>query len=376
MIYTKKTTALLLTVLLAGNMLLCSCGKTNQTTQTSEEVTTTTTEATTTTEETMTETTETTIPNGRDTTPYKQLVLDGEASHHFITSDYCYIESDKYVLFLDKDIDLPGDFKANLDVLIDEIETEMQLPYAPAGFSQGMVSNTEIYYEGNPWENWSIGSKIGIFIVVDREDKGYGNSVYNGDCVFHLHELISKDFWNSVPSYKKDPGRRRSFTPYHDIANTLAECIALRHCQYEIPGIMSKGMASHLSRTVIDALASKNSSFAAVKKKRYLYDNAIAQVVTEKNAEAVFTNDYFDKKQGYHNGMSQETYGRYFCKFLQATYGADFFKRFVEDVNKYGEGGNYAGIIKATVDDQDVFKKFGKWCKKNKALQKKNGVFK
>ena len=376
MIKTKKAATLLLTALVAGNMLLCSCDKTTETTQTSEEVTTTTTEATTTTEETTTETTETTIPNGRDTTPYKPLVLDGDGSHHFITTDYCYIESSKYVLFLDKDVDIPGDFTANLDMAIDEIENQLQLPYAPAGFDGGVISDTTAYYGINPWENWQIGPKIAIFVAIDREDAGYGSSVYNTDVVLRMYEFYSKDFWNSVPSYKKNPGRKRSYTPYDEITGLLAECIALRNCKNEIPGIMSLGIGDHLSRTVIDSLASKNSAFAQVKKKRYLYDSPIPQVITEKNAEKVFANDYFDSKTEYKNAMAQRTYGRYFCKFLLATYGKDAYKKFIEDSNTYGEGGNYAGIVKASTGDQDVFKKFGKWCKKNKALQKKNGVYK
>ena len=106
----KKATTLLLASLMAGSALLSACSNNTPATTPSEETTTTTTTEATTTVETTTETTETTIPNGRDTTPYKALVLDGDKDHHFLTTDYCFIESEKYVLFLDKDLDIPGDF--------------------------------------------------------------------------------------------------------------------------------------------------------------------------------------------------------------------------------------------------------------------------
>ena len=371
----KKATTLLLASLMAGSALLSACSNNTPATTPSEETTTATTTEATTTVETTTETTETTIPNGRDTTPYKALVLDGDKDHHFLTTDYCFIESEKYVLFLDKDLDIPGDFTANLDAIINEIETELGLPYAPADFEDRPVSNTTAYYGINPWENWRIGNKIGIFVAVDREDGGYGNSVYNSDIVIHQYELITKDFWNSVPSYKKAPDRRPSYVCYHFIADTLAQCILQRHCKYEIPAIMSKGVGQYLSRTVINALAADHPSLSIVKKKRYLYDAPIPQVVTAKNAESIFASDYYDKKAGYANPNAQQVYGRYFVQFLFSQYGKEFFKEYVSTVNNYGDGGNQVGIVTASCGDKDVFKKFGTWCKKHKALQKKGGVW-
>ena len=372
----KKTTTLLLASLIAGSALLCACDKNSPATQPSEETTTTatTTEATTT-SETTTEPTETTIPNGRDTTPYKALVIDGDKDHHFITSDYCFIESEKYVLFLDKDLDIPGDFTTNLDAIVNEIEKELGLPFAPEGFDASEVSDTSAYYGINPWTNWRIGNKIGIFIVVDREDSGYGDSVYNSDVVIHQYDLISKEFWNSVPSYKKAPERRPNYVCYQEITDVLARCIFQRHCKYDLPGIMSNGVGQYLSRTVINALAADHPSLSVVKKKRYLYDAAIPQVVTAKNAETIFASDYYDKKTGYPNVNAQQVYGRYFVQFLLSQYGQGFFKEYVSTVNSYGDGGNSVGIVTASCGDKDVFMKFGNWCKKNKALQKKGGVW-
>ena len=87
----RKLASLLLAVSVASSLFLCACDGTGQTTETSE-----TTE--------VTESVETTPPNGRDTTPYKLTKLDGNKDHHFLTTDYCYIESDKYVLFLEKNL--------------------------------------------------------------------------------------------------------------------------------------------------------------------------------------------------------------------------------------------------------------------------------
>lgn len=371
----KKATTLLLASLMACSTLLCACDKNTPATQPSEETTTATTTEATTTTETTTEPTETTIPNGRDTTPYKALVIDGDRTHHFITSDYCFIESEKYVLFLDKDLDIPGDFVTNLDAIVNEIENQLGLPFAPAGFEDHEVSDTSLYYDYNPWENWRIGNKIGIFIVVDREDSGYGNSVYNSDVVIHQYDLISKEFWDTVPSYKKAPDRRPNYVCYQYFTEILARCIIQRHCKYELTGIMSNGVGQYLSRTVIDALAADHPSLSVVKKKRYLYDAAIPQVVTAKNAEKIFAGDYYDEKKGYADANAQQVYGRYFCQFLLSQYGKDIFKEYVNTFNSYGDGGNQVGIVTAASGDKEVFKKFGNWCKKHKALQKKGGVW-
>lgn len=74
--------------------------------------------------EVMTQTSNEEPKPGPDNTPYEKLTLDGVSDHYIVTTDYCFIESEKYVLLLDKDDKIPGDFVIVLDAIIDELESQ------------------------------------------------------------------------------------------------------------------------------------------------------------------------------------------------------------------------------------------------------------
>ena len=114
-----KIPSLCLAGLIAGSALLSACNALEETTTTTTEETT---EATTTTTIATTELTWVTYANPKDSTTYKKLELDGVAENYVTVTDYSYIESEKYVLLLEKDVYLPGDFVVTLDAIVDEIE--------------------------------------------------------------------------------------------------------------------------------------------------------------------------------------------------------------------------------------------------------------
>ena len=81
--------------------------------------------------------------------PYEEVKLDGIEEHHFVSTDYCYLESEKYVLFIDKGIDLPGDFQANVDAIIDELEAELGLSSCPDTYEYcDRMVDISIYFDG------------------------------------------------------------------------------------------------------------------------------------------------------------------------------------------------------------------------------------
>ena len=364
----RKASALTMALLCAGSILLCSCDGAGKETED------TLTPATTSVETTET-TTETTKPNPRDTTPYKALPLDGEKEHHFITSDYCFYESKKYVLFFDKDLDIPGDFAGNLDILVDEVENKLGLTYAPEAFAEDTVPDINIYLAGNkPWEDWCIDGKLPLFVCVDREDKGYGTIGYDTHIIVSQYELFSKDFWNSVPSYKDNPGRRTDYVAYQNIAKAIAQSIVMRNFKNQPSTIISSGISEYISRTVIDSVADKSPSLSEVKKKRFLYDDPIPEIITAKNAETVFAADYDDAKTNTMDIGAARVYGRYLCQFLNEQYGPDFFKKIYDTAEAYSSSNDYVLILKNTFGE-DVFTKFGEWCKKNNIMQQTSAVF-
>ena len=81
--------------------------------------------------------------------PYEEVKLDGIEEHHFVSTDYCYLESEKYVLFIDKGIDLPGDFQVNVDAIIDELEKELGLSSCPDTYEYcDCMIDISIYFDG------------------------------------------------------------------------------------------------------------------------------------------------------------------------------------------------------------------------------------
>ncbi|MBP5775674.1 MAG: hypothetical protein J6W36_08265 [Clostridiales bacterium] len=385
----KKISVMLLALLIAGNTLLCSCGQAPA--ATSEETTAaTTTEATTTTAEETTEETTTVSPfvtyaNPKENSPYKAIELDGVKKNAVITTEYCYIESDKYIVFLDKDLKIPGDLKVNLDAIVDEIERQLGVTYNPPDARYDTVSDIAArYYEPkdedgngpNPWEGWDIGDKIPIFIVADRHDKALLSAATDSDVVICMYELFTNELWNSVPSYKKNAWRRSKYVDYSSFAHEITHTITLRNC--EMTKILTEGIADYMAYSVISSLASMYPSLAEVKKKKNWDDDSVRKKINAKNAESVFTDDYH--KLGIKNRGAEYAYGKRFWQFLYTTYGKGAFKKFYNGLKESNITYNYAEYDKATTKEyaalfkklygKDVFTKFGKWCVKKKVLQR------
>ena len=330
------------------------------------------------TEETTTE--ETTTVNGRDTTPYEQITLDGERDHHFIATDFCFIESEQCVIFMEKDIEIPGDFVINVEAIIDEIEKELGIPYDPDHYQYSDLIDMSVYFGMNPWEDWNVGRKIPIFLVVDREDVGRIPSACNEYALFCMYEMFSDDLWKSVPSYRDNDWRRMDHIDYNTIAHELTHTIQGRNC--ELTSIMTEGIAELMGMSVVDALADSYPSIALTKESFFLYDYAVPEMVNAENAERIFIEDYNQIDAA---GRGAEyVYGRYLWQFLFEKNGADAFSKYVNKViavkltynyGNYDEEimGKYAELLKELYGE-DVFTKFGDWCVEHNALQSLEGV--
>lgn len=370
--------ALIVSVVVSGSTLLCACDSKPK--ETSGSTAGTTVEATTeTTTEAMPEETETTTSKLEVTipdTPYEKVTLDGVKEHHFISTDYCYIEADKFVLLLDKDIDLPGDFVENVSAIIDEIENQLGVSYAPTDYDYPWLTDNTVYYGFNPWENWHLGTKIPIFLMVDREDEGMISCASASSALFVLYELFSDDFWNSVPSYRDNAWRKPSFVDYETIAHELTHTITLRNC--DLTQILAEGIAQYMGVSVVDALAEQYPSIGEFKENRFDFDFLIPEPINASNAEATFISDY--SQIDYSLRGAEYTYGKYLWMFLREEYGSEFFSSAAQGFHNlrlsfdpysnYDEAvvTKYADVLKSLYGD-DVFTRFGKWCTKNGYLQ-------
>ena len=322
------------------------------------------------------------VLTAKDLSPYKEITLDGVRDHHFVADDFCYIESEKYVVFLEKDVDVPGDFIVNVDAIVDELEKQLNVSSAPEDYPYDDVQDHSGYFGMNPWEDWNVGSKIPIFLITDEEDIGYISWACADDMVIADYAMYSEDVWNSVPGYYASDFRvREDYVDYPTIAHEMTHVITTRH--NEMTSIMTEGIADYMSRTVIDALAPDYPSIAICKENAYLYDNMIPEKVNADNAEKVFIDDYHEIEHA--DRGAEYTCGRYLCQFLDENYGDDFYSRYDDQITLDGIDyayGNYdeevmtayAEALKEVFGD-DVFTKFGEWCVENHALQELGGVW-
>jgi len=310
------------------------------------------------------------------TLPYDLVTLDGVKDHHFLSTDYCYIESEKYYVLIDKDIDLPGDFVTNVDAIVDEIERLLGLPACTEDFWQTIIPDMSVYYDGkNPWGQFYVGNKIPIFIMVDREDQAWIPCATDGFTVIVSYELFSDELWNSIPSYRDNAWRRNDYVDYTSIAHELTHTIALR--DWCLTDIMNEGIAEYMERAVIDNLAKDYESIAEVKEKRYLYDESIPGKVNAENAERIFVEDYHNLETI--DRGAQYTFGRYLWQFLFEQNGADFYSKYSHKMKTLKPNYNsyyydsesiqpYVTVLKEMCGE-DVFTRFGEWCVKKNAMQ-------
>jgi len=367
----RKMSSMLLAALCAGSMLLCACDKAEETTET------TIWEAPTAVETTTEAPIETSLRNGKDYTHYEQITLDGVKENYYISTDYCYLESEKYVLLIDKDLKIPGDYAVVLDAIIGELENQLGMSATPENRDYPNVCNSSGYYNGfNPWKDWNVGSKIPIFLVCDREPKGWISCATEDDVVIVSYDMFSDELWNSIPEFRDNPWRRDGYLDYTEIIHELTHVITQRNVP--MSKIMTEGIAEYMAISVLNALADKYPSLAEVKAKKTFYDNNVPEAVNSANAEAIFISDYKDVSHA--DRGAEYTFGQYLFMYLHEQGGDDFFKKIADKLiesginyrhDQYDEASmqKIAGIIKELYGD-DVFEKFGVWCVNNMHLQK------
>ena len=322
------------------------------------------------------------VPSAKDLSPYKEIKLDGVNENHFIADDYCYIESEKYIIFLEDGVDVPGDLVVNIDAIINELEKQLDTTSAPSEYTYFDVTDMTVYFGFNPWEGWDIGTRIPIFIIADEEAEGLISCASSDFVVIADYAMYSEEVWNSNPEYYASDFRVRSdHVDYYTITHEMTHTITERH--NEMTDIMTEGIADYMAREVMDALAPDYPSIAVCKENYYAYDNPIPEKVNAENAEAVFIRDYNEIDHA--NRGAEYTNGRYLCQFLDETYGDDFYSKYNDQINadgiEYEYNGydealwtKYADALKHAFGD-DVFTKYGDWCVENNALQELGGVW-
>lgn len=298
---------------------------------------------------------------------YPEITLDGNSSSRFVTTNYCYLESEKYFIMFDKDLSIPGDFALVIDAIIDRLEAAMGLSITPSGYRMGMGDWMTCYLGFNPWKGFDNKNKPIIYIMVDRESGGWISCASEDAALIVLYELYTDELWNSIPEYRDKPWRRNDYIDYVDIAHELTHLITDRN--HVMSKIMTEGTGEYFQSWVMGNLSADFPVIKNANERRYGYDNPLPEEITRDNAERIFIEDY--NYVDHVNRGAEYTLGKYLCKYLHKQFGNGFVAMYINELKKEGISysyGNYnaeiatkmANAMKVTFGD-DIFVKFGTW---------------
>ena len=311
------------------------------------------------------------IPN--DPTLYgynNEIELSGNRDDHVITDKFCYLSSDKCVMFFDKDLVLPGDLKKNVDLIMDTIEDVVGLPFNAEKFTP--ITGNLTHFDYDPWEGIELNKRVAIHFYVDRDDTGY---VCYGDAenvTIYLYELFTDEVWNSVPSYKDNAWRRQDYIDYYAFAHELTHALTIRYAT--MSEIMTEGMADYVAMEVMERLKDTSEDFQKSLDHMYFnFEYRIAKDVTEDTIEEIFTDDLSELE--YVNRTDKYTLGRMIGSYLSETYGESFLRDYMDAVADLADRFDYCNMSRPQkekftqkfkqVFGDDVFVGFAEWYKKN-----------
>ena len=305
-----------------------------------------------------------------------EFTLDGVKEHHFISDSYCYLESEKYFLLLDKDIDLPGDFAVTVDVILDALEEELGLSAMPDDYEYSGMGDFSVYYDGfDPWEQIDPGKKIPILVLADPEAEGRTSSASASNVSLAMLTLYADTIWEPGSPLVQTGWEKPDYVDYSEIAHELTHVISSRNC--EMSKIMSEGLADHMMYVVIDKLADQYPSIAETKEKTYRFDFIIPEVVNAESAERIFVYDFHDRNHA--QSGAEYVIGRYLCEYLRERFGREFYRTYNDIIKAkhldYVYGNYKEENAQAFADGlkeafgEDIFVQFGNWCVEKDVLQ-------
>ena len=310
------------------------------------------------------------IPNDPVLHGYNRIELSGNRNDHVITDKYCYLRSDKYVMFFEDNLDLPGDLKKNVDLIMDTIEDVVGVPFNAEKFKP--IPGNYTHFDHDPWEGIELNKRVAIHVYVDHEDVGYICSADAENVTIFMYELYTDKFWNSVPSYRDNAWRRSDYIDYYIFAHELTHALTTRYAT--MSEIMTEGMADYVAMEVMERLKDTSSDFQKSLDHMYFnFEYRIAKDVTKDTIEEIFTDDLSELE--YVNRTDKYTLGRMIGSYLSESYGESFLRDYMDAVSNLGDRFDYCNMSRPQKEKytqkfkqlfgDDVFVGFAEWYKKN-----------
>lgn len=269
------------------------------------------------------------------------ITLSGNAEDIFTAETNCYAEGENCILYIEKDVNIPGDYLINADNIVKALErkmfnTEVTYDYPPVGAFSGIPNN----------------GKMIIYLCIDEEMLGLisfcDSSVYIYDYAMETGDMGLLDYAALA----------------HESSHAVMEAMSDTH---RIGKIMTEGSAEFYAECAIveTGLGTADDFYHGF---YYMTD------LNAKTAEDLFRNDFDDVNHA--NRGAEYSMGYYLSKYLCETFGDEFLTNlndavFASSIKESGGYGDDADreertrVFKKTFGD-DVFTNFGTWYGKNK----------
>jgi len=272
----------------------------------------------------------------------KMITFSGKRDKAYLSKDYGAYEGEKYILLVDKNVELPGNYADILNDIVDTIEQVSGLSFNTerTNFTQNMVKT---YEKETPWEGLKPAGKVIIQLNnSDRDPYTFpAADIYMGYVTLYDRGLYTSP---NEPVWESD---------YTRIITILINELFTKN----YPNLAASDNADEVVEYyVIEALEEKYPDF-----KRMVNEinyEAFRRDVTEDDAENVWV----IKHRNWPSWDERTTFEELFIHFMLDKYGNEFFGSIVSD--------NYADrnlsrrkmadrIIK--IYGEDVFAEYIRW---------------
>lgn len=279
--------------------------------------------------------------NDNQTEAETPLTLSGNADDVYTMTKPEYVETDKFILFLDEGIQVNGNIVELIEKLMLMTEEESGLTLTnDIGFKPcyNVFTPGEFFGEGTFANIDPMNEKFHIFVVPYEK---YGACGTSGSIVLNQVDM--------------DIEGGEGWTLVHEYTHALHYANGI-----DLSSKMTEGWATYICGQV----TSKESDIPFNFNANYNYSN-YDEEITRENAETIFLTQPED-------GWEDYLYGYRFMTFLAEKYGKQVFIDILTDATldagewEYGyEAEKVVPYIKANTSD-DVFGEFGDWLEANK----------
>lgn len=274
------------------------------------------------------------------------MTISGNVSDTYTTIDYEYVEGDKCILYLDKDVAFKGNIIEVIEHVMDAVEDETGYEYYVDNKYSAIRTDgiREIEYGLNPWPGVDeFNEKIAVYVVNRPEDAIMS-------CAFERAIVLAyEDFEVETEGV-------------YAMAHELTHTILMRNGE-SLNTKLSEGYACCIGGKVAEKFTEYPLSNMASEREY----GSFPYQLDGTTAEDIFLTEYDDYAADFKNYQ----YGVYFITYLLETYGNDGFHNFLDNLNDKNAD-NYVSpssemqmeVLKETFSNE-IFKDFGKWYIEN-----------